>query len=292
MKFRELLLASCVPLTWGLGFTLSKAALAEFPPLMLMSMRFLIAALVLVWFVPFPRNCLKDLFWIALVGSTIQYGLTFTGLSMIDASLAIIVVHLEVPFAVLLAAVLFRERPGLQRLLGMTVSFVGIILIAGLPSVEGQLFAIVLTGSGALVWSVGQIMYKRISNRITGLAAVAWIAVMAGPQMLVGSMLFESGQLTALVNATWVGWGSVVYLGLVMTVLGYGIWYTVLARNPVSHVMPVLLLLPVFTIAASVLLLGERPSPGVLSGGAIVLCGVALIVFTRSPQGPKTSNAP
>ena len=40
MKFRELLLASCVPLTWGLGFTLSKAALAEFPPLMLMSMRF------------------------------------------------------------------------------------------------------------------------------------------------------------------------------------------------------------------------------------------------------------
>jgi O-acetylserine/cysteine efflux transporter len=292
MKFRELLLASCVPLTWGLGFTLSKAALAEFPPLMLMSMRFLIAALVLVWFVPFPRNCLKDLFWIALVGSTIQYGLTFTGLSMIDASLAIIVVHLEVPFAVLLAVVLFRERPGLQRLLGMTASFVGIILIAGLPSVEGQLFAILLTGSGALVWSVGQIMYKRISDRITGLAAVAWIAVMAGPQMLVGSMLFESGQLTALINATWVGWGSVLYLGLVMTVLGYGIWYTVLARNPVSHVMPVLLLLPVFTIASSVLLLGERPSPGVLSGGAIVLFGVALIVFTRTPQGPKTSNAP
>jgi O-acetylserine/cysteine efflux transporter len=259
---------------------------------MLMSMRFLMAALVLVWFVPVPRNCLKDLFWIALVGSTIQYGLTFTGLSMIDASLAIIVIHLEVPFGVLLAAVVLRERPGIQRLLGMTVSFIGIILIAGLPSVEGQLFAILLTGSGALVWSVGQIMYKRISDRITGLAAVAWIAVMAGPQMLVGSILFESGQLTALINATWVGWGSVVYLGLVMTVLGYGIWYTVLARNPVSHVMPVLLLLPVFTIATSVLLLGERPSPGVLSGGAIVLFGVALIVFTRTPQGPKTSNAP
>jgi O-acetylserine/cysteine efflux transporter len=65
----------------------------------------------------------------------------------------------------------------------------------------------------------------------------------------------------------------------------------VLARNPVSHVMPVLLLLPVFTIAASVLLLGERPSPAVLSGGAVVLCGVALIVFARSPKGQKTANA-
>ena len=284
MKPRELLLAACVPLTWGLGFTLSKAALAEFPPLMLMSMRFFIAALILVWFVPVPRNSLKDLFWIALVGSTIQYGLTFTGLSMIDASLAIIVVHLEVPFGVLLAIVFFRERPGFQRLAGMAISFSGILLIGGLPSVEGQLFAMLLTGSGAMVWAIGQIMYKRISEHVTGLSAVAWIGVMAGPQMLVGSMIFENGQVEAVLNATWVGWGSVVYLGLVMTVLGYGIWYTVLARNPVSHVMPVLLLLPVFTIATSVLLLGERPSLAVLSGGAIVLGGVALIVYSRRPS--------
>ena len=69
-----------------------------------------------------------------------------------------------------------------------------------------------------------------------------------------------------------------------MTVLGYGVWYTVLARNPVSHIMPVLLLLPIFTIAFSVILLGERPSLGVLAGGAVVLCGVALIVFARTPS--------
>ena len=94
MKGRELLISLFVPLSWALGFTVAKAGLAEFPPLLLMSLRFFIAALVLVWFVPIPRNCIKDLFWIALVGSTIQYGLTFTGLSMIDASLAIIVVHL------------------------------------------------------------------------------------------------------------------------------------------------------------------------------------------------------
>ncbi|MEE1557175.1 MAG: DMT family transporter, partial [Alphaproteobacteria bacterium] len=155
--------------------------MAEFPPLFLMSMRFFVAVLLLLWFVPIPRGCLKDLFWIALVGSTIQYGLTFTGLSMIDASLAVIVIHLEVPFGVLLAAVVLREHPGAQRWIGMLVAFVGIGLIAGQPELRGQLFAVLLTASGALTWAVGQIMFKKISGRISGLTAVAWIGVFAAP---------------------------------------------------------------------------------------------------------------
>ena len=286
MKTRELLLALLVPLTWALGFTVAKAALDEFPPLLLMSMRFFIAGLILVWFVPIPRHCLKDLFWISLVGSTIQYGLTFTGLSMIDASLGGIIVQLEVPFSVLLAVIFFRERPGLLRIIGMTVSFIGIALIAGKPSLSGQLEGILLTASGALVWAIGQIMYKRISSQIDGLTGIAWIGVIATPQMLIGSMIFETGQVDALMNASWVGWASVVYLGLIMTVVGYGIWFTVLARNPVSHVMPVLLVLPVFTVLFSVLLLGERPSLEVLLGGVTILAGVSLIVFSKSNTRP------
>ena len=144
MKTGDFLLALCVPLSWGLGFTFAKAGLSEFPPLFLMGMRFCLAALVLVWFVPVPREHLKRIFWIALVGSTIQYGLTFTGLSMIDASLAIIIVHLEVPFAVILAAVILKEKPGLQRLFGMLISFAGIALIAGQPNLQGQLLAVFL----------------------------------------------------------------------------------------------------------------------------------------------------
>ena len=286
MKTRELLLALLVPLTWALGFTVAKAALDEFPPLLLMSMRFFIAGLILVWFVPIPRHCLKDLFWISLVGSTLQYGLTFTGLSMIDASLGGIVVQLEVPFSVLLAVIFFRERPGLLRIIGMTISFLGIALIAGRPSLSGHLEGILLTASGALVWAVGQIMYKRISSQIDGLTGIAWIGVIAAPQMLIGSMIFETGQVDALMSASWVGWTSVVYLGLIMTVVGYGIWFTVLARNPVSHIMPVLLVLPVFTVLFSVLLLGEKPSLEILLGGVTILAGVSLIVFSKSNTRP------
>lgn len=284
MKHSELLLAASVPLLWGIGFTLAKAGLNEFPPLLLMGLRFSLASLALVWFVPIPHGQLKQIFWISFVGSTLQYGMTFTGLSMLDASLAIIIVHLEVPFSVLLASIVLKDKPGSQRILGMLISFAGIILIAGQPSLSGQLRAILLTASGAMMWAVGQVMVKRLENPPSGFALTAWIGVFSGPQMILGSFIFEDSQLESLTNASWIGWGVILYLALIMTVLGYGIWYRVLSRNPVSKVMPVMLLLPVFTIASSMLFLGEQPSLMIFVGAAVVIGGVSMIVITKDSK--------
>ena len=281
LKNSELLLTASVPLLWGIGFTFAKAGLNEFPPLFLMGLRFTLAALTLVWFVPIPRGHLKQIFWISLVGSTLQYGMTFTGLSMLDASLAIIVIHLEVPFSVLLAAIVLKDKPGSQRILGMLISFAGIVLIAGQPSLSEQLPAILLTAGGAMTWAVGQVMVKRLENPPSGFALTAWIGVFSGPQMILGSFMLEDYQLESLINASWVGWGVILYLALIMTVLGYGIWYHVLSRNHVSKVMPVMLLLPVFTIGSSMLFLGEEPSHMIFIGASVVISGVSMIVVTK-----------
>jgi len=284
LKNSELILAASVPLLWGIGFTFAKAGLTEFPPLFLMGLRFSLASLVLVWFVPIPRGQLKQIFWISFVGSTLQYGMTFTGLSMLDASLAIIIIHLEVPFSVLLAAIILKDKPGIQRILGMLISFAGIVLIAGQPSLRGQLSAILLTAAGAMMWAVGQVMVKRLKNPPSGFALTAWIGVFSGPQMILGSFIFEDSQLESLSNASWIGWGVILYLALIMTVLGYGIWYSVLSRNPVSKVMPVMLLLPVFTIASSMFFLGEHPSLMIFMGAAVVIGGVSMIVITKDSK--------
>ena len=284
LKHSELLLAASVPLLWGIGFTFAKAGLNEFPPLFLMGLRFSLASLALVWFVPIPRGQLKQIFWISLVGSTLQYGMTFTGLSMLDASLAIIIIHLEVPFSVLLAAIVLKDKPGSQRILGMLISFAGIVLIAGQPSLSGQLRAILLTAGGAMMWAVGQVMVKRLENPPSGFALTAWIGVFSGPQMILGSFIFEDSQLESLAEASWIGWGVILYLALIMTVLGDGIWYRVLSRNPISKVMPVMLLLPVFTIATSMLFLGEQPTLMIFIGAAVVIGGVSMIVITKDSK--------
>ena len=166
----------------------------------------------------------------------------------------------------------------------MLISFAGIVLIAGQPSLSGQLPAILLTAAGAMMWAVGQVMVKRLENPPSGFALTAWIGVFSGPQMILGSFIIEESQLESMAQASWIGWGVILYLALVMTVLGYGIWYRVLSRNPVSKVMPVLLLLPVFTIASSMLFLGEQPTLMVFIGGAVVIGGVSLIVLTKDQK--------
>ena len=76
-------------------------------------------------------------------------------------------------------------------------------------------------------------------------------------------------------------WSTVVYLGLVMTALGYGIWYSLVGRHPVSRVAPFLLLLPVFSVIGGVTVLGESLTLQTSLGGAVVIAGVGFILLER-----------
>ena len=72
-----------------------------------------------------------------------------------------------------------------------------------------------------------------------------------------------------------------VYLGLVMTALGYSLWYSLIGRHPVSRVGPFLLLMPVFSVLGGIILLDETVTPMVALGGVIVIAGVVVITVPR-----------
>ncbi len=269
-----------VALTWGLGIVFSKAAIAHFPPILLMGFRFTVTALVLVWFVRVPRGQLLALFGIALISAALQYSLTFTGLKGLDAGVAALVVQLEVPFLVLVGAVFLREKPGLRKWAGIAVAFFGVYQIAGEPQISAALGSVLLVISGAFVWAIGQAMIRKLKD-IDGLTVTAWIAVMAAPQLFAVSLAVESDHWQAIQSAGWGVWATVLYLGLVMTALGYGLWYTLIRRNPVSQVAPFLLLLPLFAVLGGVVFLGESMTMTVMIGGAIVIAGVAIILTDK-----------
>jgi O-acetylserine/cysteine efflux transporter len=286
----HLALAVFVPVIWGLGFTFAKAALGEFPPILLMALRFTLTASVLVWFVARPsRSVLWKLCGISLISATIQYGLTFYGLKDLDASTAVLVVQLEVPFGALVAWVLLKERLGWRRSFGMVLAFVGFLFIVGEPRLHGNLTPLFLVVGGALSWAFGQVLVKMV-GQAGGFTLIAWIAVFATPQLWIATWLIERDQMTAMAEAGWIGWGTVVYLGLIMTALGYGLWYHLLNRYQVNQVMPFLLLLPVTSVIGSIALLGETLTLLIAIGGAIVVAGVAVITIERPV--PRAATAP
>ncbi|MEE9209410.1 MAG: EamA family transporter, partial [Kiloniellales bacterium] len=212
----DVLMGLAVPLIWGLGVVFAKAAIEHFPPILLMALRFTLTALVLVWFVKPPWRVLRQLAAIAFVSAAIQYSLTFNGLRGVDASTAVLVLQIEVPFLVLLGAVLLHERVGLRKWLGIAIALAGVGLIAGEPRLGQAWGSLALLVGGAFSWALGQIMVRRLGE-IGGLTMIAWVAVFAAPQLFVFSLVFERDHLAAIVSADWVVWSTVVYLGVVMT---------------------------------------------------------------------------
>jgi len=291
MKPTDILIAIAVPVTWGLGLVFAKPAVDQFPPILLMALRFTVSALALVWFVRVPWAALKWLCLAALIGSTLQYGLTFNGLRLLDASTTGLLVQAEAPFLTLVAAVAFGERLGLRRIAGMAIAFVGIGLISGEPRIAGQELGVVLVLSGAFMWACGQSLIRWIGP-LGGMTAIAWVSVMAAPQLWLASFLVEDGQGAALREAGAQVWGTVLYLGIVMTALGYSCWYHVLGRYEVNRVAPFLLLTPVTSVLGGAAILGEALTPMILAGGAVVIGGVALLVIERRPAVAAPMPAP
>ena len=280
LKVIDYVMGVSVALVWGMGIVFAKAAIAHFPPILLMALRFAVTALALVWFVKPPLGSLAKIFGIAFISSAIQYSLTFTGLKGLDASIATLVVQLEVPFLVILGMLFLKEQPTVLKWLGIGLAFSGVALIAGEPRLGGAWLSMLLVIGGAFTWAIGQVLVRTLKS-IDGLTVTAWVAVCATPQLFVMSAVFESGHVEAVRSAGWVVWGAVVYLGLVMTALGYGMWYTLVRRHEVHMVAPFLLLLPVFAVIGSVIFLGEELTLRSLAGGAIVIAGVALIVLEK-----------
>ena len=283
MTTRQVLLALIVPITWGFGYALTKIGMEQFPPLLLMSLRFGIAGLILVWFTKPPWEYMKDLFVVAFIGSTIQYGLTYYGLKGIDVSTASILVQLEGPILALLSTLILKERLGWTRALGMGLAFAGVVVIAGEPRLSGSLDSVALVISGAVFWAIAQIMISRLKS-LSGITILAWVAIIASPQMLLISLAIEKDQWRSIVSANLVDWSIVFYLSFIMTVVGYSIWYHLLRICDVSKISPFLMLLPVTSIIAGIALLDEQFTLAMGIGGLLVMTGVAsTLVNWRRP---------
>ena len=287
MKLRDVFLALAVALMFGAGVVFSKAAIEHFPPILLSAIRFTLVALLLVWFVPIPRHRLIRIFIAALISATLSYSLVFSGLKNIDVSLMIIVVQLEIPFAALLAWFVFKDPLGWWGTAGMIIAFIGIGIIAGAPEQRNALLPVSLVVAGALTWAVGQIIIKSI-GAIGGFTMIAWIAVMTGPQLFVVSWLIEDNQWEAIRSAPMIVWIAVGYLVVVMTAMGYAVWYSLLGRYDVNQVIPFLLFVPIVTILGGVMFLGESLTIARVAGGTLVIAGVAGMTIKRSKSPSKT----
>jgi O-acetylserine/cysteine efflux transporter len=276
MSFIQVVCAVLVPLLWGYQFVAIKVGVVEFPPLFFLGLRFLAIALLLIPFVSRPtRQEFGPVAVISVFLGGLNFGLFYVGLGLGSGSMSAIAYQLATPFTVLLAWPLLAERPSLITSAGVLLAFTGVVVLAAGPGLSANALPILLVVGAAFAFAVANILTKR-HGPFDPLMLIAWTSLFTVPQVMLMSLVLEHGQFATLVTADQRGWLALAYTVVIGGIVGFGLWFWLIARCSMARVAPFGLLLPVFALISSVLFLGDRMTPTLTIGALLAISGVAI----------------
>ncbi len=285
MSAIQIVCAVAVPLLWGYQFVAIKVGVTQFPPLFFLSLRFLAIGLLLIPFVKRPkRQQLGSIAAISVFLGGLNFGLFYVGLGLGSGSMSAVAYQLATPFTILLAWPLLTERPSLTTSAGVTLAFVGVVVLAAGPDLPAKALPLLLVVGAAFAFAVSNVLTKRYGP-FDPLMLMGWSSLLTVPQVLVMSLLLEYGQLASLIAADARGWLALAYTIFIGGIVGFGLWFWLIARCSMGRVAPFGLLLPVFALISSVLFLGDHMTPKLIVGGLLAISGVA-ITQVRSTTRP------
>jgi O-acetylserine/cysteine efflux transporter len=291
MTKKHQLLAFIVTLIWGTNFVVIKYGLEELPPFLFATLRFILVALPLVFFLPKPK---ANWSLIAAYGVLIgfgQFGILFYAMqSDISPGLASLVIQMQVFFSIIFAILMFKESVPPIQWLALVISFSGIALIASnIAEIAGQntLFGLVLVLTAAMSWALANMVVKK-AGKVDIIAFLAYSSLFAIPVLAIMSLYFEgwdtiknSLQTASMTSVTVVLWQTIGN-----TLIGYGLWNFLLNRYNAAIVTPWALLVPVSGMAASYFLLSEPMPVWKLVAASLILLGLFLNIYSSKNKRP------
>ncbi|HDT4039392.1 TPA: O-acetylserine/cysteine exporter [Enterobacter kobei] len=287
MTRKDGLLALLVVVVWGLNFVVIKLGLHNMPPLMLAGLRFMLVAFPAIFFVARPKIPFKLLLGYGLTISFGQFAFLFCAIKFgMPAGLASLVLQAQAFFTIILGAFVFGERLQGKQLAGITLAVFGVLVLieASLNGKDVALLGFMLTLAAGLSWACGNIFNKLIMQhaaRPQVMSLVVWSALIPVIPFLAASFILDGPDvmLRSLVDIDLTTILSLIYLAFVATIVGYGIWGSLLGRYETWRVAPLSLLVPVVGLASAALLLDETLSALQLLGAVLIMAGLYINVF-------------
>lgn len=299
------LVALLVAFVWfytGTNYLAFKVASAAMPPLLVATLRLFVAGLILLpWALrrrrTGARTTGRELLAAAGIGVVMMVlgqALSIMGTHELPAGVAAVFAASSPLFIALLAWAVQKRPLARLQVLGIALGFAGLFLM-GMGALERGGFrpgGIALMLSASLFWAIGSLCANRVrlpADTVVGLAA----------QLLpAGTLLLASEAATgALFRVSWnavplPAWGSLAFLVLVSTVLGYAAF---LQLN--RHVSPATANsfaygAPVISLLLSAALLGERLTAIKLAAAAVALLGVAVMILGTPRRRPLPEIEP
>ena len=277
-------------LIWGSTWIFIKLGLRDLPPLTFAGARFLVAAVILWFYVILRRQALprglRQWGWIAASSATFtfNYGLLFWGEKRISSGLTAVLQATIPAFGFLLAHYFIPgERITSAKLWGLGICTLGIaIIFSDQLKLEGQS---ALLGSAAIVIgsfaaAASNIIVKRTCQSVSPASlAAAQMTVGVIPLLALGGW-FETNLLT--IRWTTNALVCLLYLATVGSALAFMLYYWLLQHTEVTRTLLISLVTPVIAVIIGMLVLQEQLTWRLALGTLAVLLGLGLIVWPRT----------
>jgi drug/metabolite transporter (DMT)-like permease len=291
---------------WGSTYLAIRVGDQTIPPLVLASVRFLIAGLIM-----FPvamRGAKAAAAKGEQTGRAVRYrpgraewlGCAIVGVLLLGANGAVCVAETTVPSgltALLIAtvplwllgmdAVLNHARLGLAPVTGLVIGLAGVGLLSGLGVGKAGVSAsgVLIILSAAAAWAMGTIMARRVTTPASPALTSAMQLLTGGGVLLVLAAAtgeFGSLRLSAVSGSSWLALG---YLTVVGSIVAFSAYVVAVRLLPVSTVATYAYVNPVIAVLLGTLILNERLTPAMFVGGALIVSAVVLVVRPRRVRG-------
>jgi drug/metabolite transporter (DMT)-like permease len=287
----ELLLLAAI---WGASFLFMRLGAAQFGAVPLSWLRVALASLVLLPLLAWRgewralRRHWKPIFVVGITNSALPFALFSYALLSITASLSSIFNSASPLFAALIAWVWLADRLSAPRVAGLVIGFAGVLGLAAdraAPSTHAEGAHALLAILACLVATLAYGFSVNFTKRY--LAGVPPLALAAGSQLAAAVAL----AVPAL--ALWpdilpgaAAWLNVTGLAVLCTGFAYLLYFRLIANAGPANAIAVTYLVPAFAVLWGGVFLGERPTPSMLAGCAVILLGTALAtgLLPRPPR--------
>ncbi len=285
---RGTLAALFVATVWGLSFVAASMVLETLTPVLLATLRFIIASIL---FSPIlirsiqqgntpPRKNIRDIAFLGFLSISIYFWLQYTGVQYAGPGVSAIIVVGFIPILTGFASsLILKESFDRRQVLGVGLGFAGIAFIT-LPNIvlgpmNTQFFIGVACLLGnAVAFSLYSTLSRRLLKQYDEPAIVTSYVTFFGTLALIPlSLTSDWSTINILTTNQWI---AILFLASICSGLAYFLWNYALSRIDSVQAAVWLYLEPVIAFIGVFILYGSIPSTLTITGGILVLVGAAL----------------
>ena len=272
-------------LLWSSAFASAKIALHDCPPLILLTIRFLVAGLLMMITAALTgglrRMSWRDFWCLAVLGlfnNALYLGLSWIGLTTVSSAFTAVLISTNPLLTGLLAGPVLGERLGWRQFLGLCLGLAGVMLVlrSRLTGMHEDLHGTLLVAGGLVSLVTGTLVYKRMAPKTTVWVTTGVQALSGGLAVLPFAVHYESLRHVHLTLALFL---SMAYTIVAVSMGGYALWVTILKRRSATSASALHFLMPPLGLLFGWLALGEPVSWLDMAG--ILPIGLGIWLATR-----------